>query len=312
MGDEFTQGMYRYLRDSLAGKAVGDVIGSKDSDLKQWATCAGAPCTGGSRTSTEIYTDEVKPAVAVLAVGTNPSGDLPANFDAHARELARIAGKHGAQVVLVGPFGNDPQGKRLAALRRVVPDAISGHTLAEGLPRDRDGLHLTQDGYKMMAERLAAAVFETLNKRQTPSRIDGRKPPTLLPGAGGQPLQPPVQPQPQALMASRQPVAAPMPKWVWGLVGVAGLSAVVLTVVLLKKRRAGAAVADYEEQSPLHERIAKALGWSVKDTQSFSLQALRELLRTVSPKLVHEIDQAIRSGEIVKGARYRRPRRYDY
>lgn len=39
----------------------------------------------------------------------------------------------------------------------------------------------------------------------------------------------------------------------------------------------------------LHERIAKALGWTVKETQSFSLPTLREMVRSVSPKLAHEI-----------------------
>ncbi len=46
----------------------------------------------------------------------------------------------------------------------------------------------------------------------------------------------------------------------------------------------------------LYERIAEALGWSVKATQSFSLYALRELVRPVSPKLAGEITEAIRLG----------------
>jgi len=37
------------------------------------------------------------------------------------------------------------------------------------------------------------------------------------------------------------------------------------------------------------ERIAKLLGWSVADTQSFSLPALREMVRPLSEKLTHEI-----------------------
>lgn len=39
----------------------------------------------------------------------------------------------------------------------------------------------------------------------------------------------------------------------------------------------------------LHARIAKALGWTVKEAQSFSLPALRDLVRPVSPKLAEEI-----------------------
>lgn len=45
--------------------------------------------------------------------------------------------------------------------------------------------------------------------------------------------------------------------------------------------------------SSLHERIAKALGWTVKDVQSFSLPALRELVRDKHPKLAHEITLAM-------------------
>lgn len=39
----------------------------------------------------------------------------------------------------------------------------------------------------------------------------------------------------------------------------------------------------------LHERIAQALGWTVEQAQSFSLVALRDLVRPVYPKLAHEI-----------------------
>jgi hypothetical protein len=46
----------------------------------------------------------------------------------------------------------------------------------------------------------------------------------------------------------------------------------------------------------LHERIAEALGWTVKETQSFSFQTLRDLVRPVSPKLAHELTVAIQTG----------------
>lgn len=51
----------------------------------------------------------------------------------------------------------------------------------------------------------------------------------------------------------------------------------------------------------LHERIAKALGWSVVQTQSFSLRALRELVVLVSPKLAHEITLAIKTSTKKQG-----------
>ena len=46
----------------------------------------------------------------------------------------------------------------------------------------------------------------------------------------------------------------------------------------------------------MHERIAAALGWTVSETQSFSLATLREMVRTVSPKLAHEITVLIETG----------------
>ncbi len=51
----------------------------------------------------------------------------------------------------------------------------------------------------------------------------------------------------------------------------------------------------------LHERIAKALGWTVAEAQSFSFQALREMVRAVDPALTAELDAAIRSGSYIRG-----------
>jgi hypothetical protein len=45
----------------------------------------------------------------------------------------------------------------------------------------------------------------------------------------------------------------------------------------------------------LHERIAEALGWTEKEAKSFSLPSLREFVRTVNPKLAHEITFVMRS-----------------
>lgn len=53
----------------------------------------------------------------------------------------------------------------------------------------------------------------------------------------------------------------------------------------------------------LHERIAKQLGWSVEETQRFSLSQLRELVRGKSAKLDYLIDQEIRSGSHIRGTR---------
>jgi len=51
--------------------------------------------------------------------------------------------------------------------------------------------------------------------------------------------------------------------------------------------------------APLHTRIAEKLGWTVAQTQSFSLLALRDLVRPVSAKLAHEITLAI-EGKITR------------
>jgi hypothetical protein len=59
----------------------------------------------------------------------------------------------------------------------------------------------------------------------------------------------------------------------------------------------------------IHERAAAALGWSVEDTQRMSLQALREVVRSVDPALAAEMDQAIRSGSYIVGERRKSRRR---
>lgn len=63
------------------------------------------------------------------------------------------------------------------------------------------------------------------------------------------------------------------------------------------------AAADKLLASDLHERIADALGWSMKDVQSMSLSSLRGLVRPVNPKLADEISGIIERGEHIKGPR---------
>jgi len=50
----------------------------------------------------------------------------------------------------------------------------------------------------------------------------------------------------------------------------------------------------------MHSRIAACLGWTVEATRGFSLQALRELVRPLSPALAEEISEAISQGVIVE------------
>lgn len=49
----------------------------------------------------------------------------------------------------------------------------------------------------------------------------------------------------------------------------------------------------------LAQRVADALGWSVSDVHSFSLPALRELVRSVSDKLAHELTCAMATGRVI-------------
>lgn len=60
----------------------------------------------------------------------------------------------------------------------------------------------------------------------------------------------------------------------------------------------------------LHERIAEVLGWTEEEVKSFSFQTLREILRPVSPKLVHELDVEIRTGAYIIGEPYKKPRSF--
>lgn len=53
----------------------------------------------------------------------------------------------------------------------------------------------------------------------------------------------------------------------------------------------------------LHERIARALGWTVKDAQSLSMAALRDLVRPVDPCLAEDISDHIQSGRYILGER---------
>lgn len=57
----------------------------------------------------------------------------------------------------------------------------------------------------------------------------------------------------------------------------------------------------YKRESTLHERISKVLGWPLSDVQSFSLNAVRELVRPLDAALADEITEAGEHGYTVKG-----------
>ena len=55
-----------------------------------------------------------------------------------------------------------------------------------------------------------------------------------------------------------------------------------------------------------HQRIAELLGWSETDANTFSLRALRDLVRTAPPskrrdELVRDLDMHERTGRVVLG-----------
>jgi hypothetical protein len=52
----------------------------------------------------------------------------------------------------------------------------------------------------------------------------------------------------------------------------------------------GARGAENADRGTIHTRVAAALNWSEADARSFSLPALREMVRPVSAKLAHEIE----------------------
>lgn len=72
------------------------------------------------------------------------------------------------------------------------------------------------------------------------------------------------------------------------------LSRVALLPVQLQRR---AGVAEKARTMSLHERIAAALGWTVREAEGFSLATLREL---VPEKLKREISRRIVTGLIVE------------
>ncbi len=208
IGDDHLQSMFRYMRPPIAGRVLGDVIGSKDSTYASW-NYGGSPgaVQGQSRNGIQIYVQEVRPAAVVLLLGSNPRAvGMPANFANDVRFAVSEAGRFGAQVILVGPFANDSEGARLAALRSVVSDTIDGHALANGLPRASDGIHLTQAGYQTLTERMIGEVFRVWDVRER-AGVAPAEPTPSNPLPPSVPDAPPPPPAP-----STDPSAPPAPE----------------------------------------------------------------------------------------------------
>jgi hypothetical protein len=59
---------------------------------------------------------------------------------------------------------------------------------------------------------------------------------------------------------------------------------------------------DKVRSESLHARVAEALDWTEEDARSFSLQSLRDAVRSVSPVLAAEISQMIAFGKYITGS----------
>lgn len=106
----------------------------------------------------------------------------------------------------------------------------------------------------------------------------------------------------KVIFERKGPVIELEPLSIWGRIppvlwlGLAILGGV--AIVATRRTSALSGVARYSGKK-LRERIADTLGWSVKETEKFSFQMLREMVKDKSPKLAHEILVAIRSGDLM-------------
>jgi len=97
------------------------------------------------------------PDFVVYALGTNDASGRVL-FQQHVRQLLDVAGS--AVVFWVGPFGSDDTERGRWVEEVVKEQYIDGLSMCQDLPRGRDGLHLTNTGYKVLAERLANELLE--------------------------------------------------------------------------------------------------------------------------------------------------------
>lgn len=82
-----------------------------------------------------------------------------------------------------------------------------------------------------------------------------------------------------------------------------GLGGVIVASVLYYFWRWRQGKSAFGAVESLHARIARALGWSIAETQTMSLQSLRELVRPVDARLASEISEEIQSGRYLLPSR---------
>lgn len=78
----------------------------------------------------------------------------------------------------------------------------------------------------------------------------------------------------------------------WAAIGLGGVVVASVLYYIWRARQGRPAFGGFGEVS-LHERIAKALGWPLRDVESMSLPSLRELVRPVDRYLAEEISESI-------------------
>lgn len=151
MGDSITEGMEPHLMREVAKLGVKvEVYFKSGSSAQDWV----------ENDWVEDVLDASGARMAVIALGTNPSGD----GSKYARQMATLVSEceaRGVVVYVVGPFALDEDGERTAALLSYFPKpkGIDGYALAAGLPRAGVmDIHFTAEGYNGLASRLVAAV----------------------------------------------------------------------------------------------------------------------------------------------------------
>jgi len=141
IGDSLTEGMAPFLGpagDEYGLSVVG--VGRVGWTTGRWVREGDVPSL------LEAY----RPDVVVYALGTND------DRVSETAVRALLAAAEGREVRWVGPFDS---GRLDAALGSLLGSRfVSGVPLGDGIPRTPDGVHMTRDGYSMLARRLVGAL----------------------------------------------------------------------------------------------------------------------------------------------------------
>jgi lysophospholipase L1-like esterase len=168
IGDSITEGMAPHL--GLAAALVGArrvaVYSKSGTSAKDWSE---------NNWNVEVVREFGRPNLAVIALGTNVQERDEYEYAGLMRVLAdTLQVVNAMEVVVVGPFAEDPDGKRNRALLGAFGgprNVVNGYELARGLPRAGEGnVHFTREGYKGLAERLCARIRPAIVRVNRPGR----------------------------------------------------------------------------------------------------------------------------------------------